>query len=38
MWMDLGLLGAAGLIPVVVIVAIFEARKPRRAEEFDPLS
>jgi hypothetical protein len=33
MWMELGLLGAAGLLPVIVVAAVFEAANLRRARE-----
>jgi hypothetical protein len=36
MWMELGLLGAAGLLPVIVVAAVFEAANLRRAREVEP--
>jgi hypothetical protein len=36
MWMELGLLGAAGLLPVIVVVAIFQAANLRRGRKIGP--
>jgi hypothetical protein len=36
MWMELGLLGAVGLLPVIVVVAVFKAANLRRAREAEP--
>jgi hypothetical protein len=36
MWMELGLLGAVGLLPVIVVVAIFQAANLRRARKIGP--
>jgi hypothetical protein len=38
MWMELGLLGAAGLlIPAILIIAVFKASNLRRGGEIEPL-
>jgi hypothetical protein len=37
MWMELGLFGMAGMIPVVVIIAIFEKIVRNRARNSKPL-
>jgi hypothetical protein len=36
MWMELGLLGAAGLLPVIVVAAVFEGANLRRARDVEP--
>lgn len=36
MWMELGLLGAVGLLPVIVVVAIFQAANLRRGRKLGP--
>jgi hypothetical protein len=35
-WMELGLLGAAGLVPVIVVVVAFRAANLRRGGQVKP--
>jgi hypothetical protein len=35
-WMELGLLGAAGVVPVIVVVAAFRAANLRRGGQVEP--